>query len=59
MTSQTNNTSINPTSSVGSSTLMTAIFTNRDAAETTYDALLAHGFSKDDVTIVMTDETRK
>jgi hypothetical protein len=33
---------------------MTAIFTNRDAAETAYDALLAHGFSKDDVTIVMT-----
>ena len=38
---------------------MTAIFTDRDAAETAYDALLAHGFSKDDVNIVMTDETRK
>ena len=38
---------------------MTAIFSDRDAAETAYNALLAHGFSKDDVNIVMTDETRK
>ncbi|GAB2579714.1 hypothetical protein GCM10027190_31730 [Spirosoma areae] len=38
---------------------MTAIYDNRDAAETAYNALLAHGFSKDDVNIVMTDETRK
>ncbi|GAB4035198.1 hypothetical protein GCM10028809_43300 [Spirosoma gilvum] len=39
--------------------MMTAIFPDRQAAETAYDALLAHGFSKDDVNIVMTDETRK
>jgi hypothetical protein len=59
MISQTDNTSLNSTSTTGSSTLMTAIFTSREAAETAYDALLAHGFSKDDVNIVMTDETRK
>jgi hypothetical protein len=55
MTSQPNNTGIN----AGSLPLMTAIFTDRDAAESAYDSLLSHGFSKDDVNIVMTDETRK
>ncbi|WP_461102961.1 hypothetical protein [Spirosoma koreense] len=59
MTTQPSNTSFNDSSSIDSSRLMTAIFTDRDAAETAYDALLAHGFSKDDVNIVMTDETRK
>ena len=39
--------------------MMTAIFSDRDSAESAYDSLLAHGFSKDDVNIVMTDETRK
>ncbi|WP_370636594.1 hypothetical protein [Spirosoma sp. KNUC1025] len=39
--------------------MMTAIFTDRDAAEAAYDSLLSHGFSKDEVNIVMTDETRK
>lgn len=57
MINQTDNTSLN-TSSV-SMPMMTAIFNSRDAAETAYDALLSHGFSKDDVNIVMTDETRK
>ncbi|GAB4020160.1 hypothetical protein EXU85_24510 [Spirosoma sp. KCTC 42546] len=59
MISQPDNTSLNSTSTTGSSTLMTAIFTNREAAETAYDSLLSHGFSTDDVNIVMTDETRK
>ena len=59
MTSQTDNTNSSYPSSAGSSTLMTAIFTDRDAAESAYDSLLSHGFSKDDVNIVMTDETRK
>ena len=58
MLNQEDNTRLN-SSSTGSSTMMTAIFTDRDAAETAYDALLAHGFSKDDLNIVMTDETRK
>ena len=57
MMNQSDNTSsITPS---GSMPMMTAIFNSRDAAETAYDALLSHGFSKDDVNIVMTDETRK
>ncbi len=59
MTSQPNNSGMNRSSSAGSFPLMTAIFNDRDAAESAYDALLGHGFSKDDVNIVMTDETRK
>lgn len=39
--------------------MMTAIFDSRDAAETAYDSLIAHGFSKDDVNLVMSDDTRK
>ncbi|WP_018619359.1 hypothetical protein [Spirosoma luteum] len=59
MTSQPNNTGTNYSSSTGSFSLMTAIFNDRDAAESAYDSLLSHGFSRDDVNIVMTDETRK
>ncbi len=59
MTDNTNSAGLNSSSSQGSLRLMTAIYTNRDAAETAYNALLTHGFSKDDVNIVMTDETRK
>lgn len=58
MMNQPHNTSSN-TSSSGSMPMMTAIFNSRDAAETAYNALLSHGFSKDEVNIVMTDETRK
>ncbi|RAI77516.1 hypothetical protein HMF3257_31200 [Spirosoma telluris] len=47
-TSQTDNTSSISLSSTESLALMTAIFTDLDAAETAYDALLSHGFSKDD-----------
>ncbi|MBC8151428.1 MAG: hypothetical protein H7Z72_00805 [Bacteroidetes bacterium] len=59
MTGYTDNTGTNAPSSTGTSRMMTAIFDNRDAAEKAYDALLAHGFSKDDVNLVMSDETRK
>ncbi|GAB3955503.1 hypothetical protein GCM10028805_43240 [Spirosoma harenae] len=59
MTNQTDNSSLNAPSSTPSTTMMTAIFSDRQAAETAYDALLAHGFSNHDVNIVMTDETRK
>jgi hypothetical protein len=59
MTDNMNSAGLNSSSSVGSSRLMTAIFNNRDAAESAYNSLLSHGFSKDDVNIVMTDETRK
>lgn len=43
----------------GSTHQMTAIFNDRNAAEQAYGSLLAHGFSKDDVNLVMTDDTRK
>jgi hypothetical protein len=39
--------------------MMTALFTSRESAETAYNALLSHGFLKDELNIVMTDETRK
>ncbi|GAA4452203.1 hypothetical protein GCM10023189_15230 [Nibrella saemangeumensis] len=39
--------------------MMTAIFRDRESAEQAYDALLNHGFSKDDVNLVMSDDTRK
>ncbi len=59
MINDMNTPGLNPASSPGSLRLMTAIYNSRDAAETAYDALLSHGFSKDDLNIVMTDETRK
>jgi hypothetical protein len=39
--------------------MMTEMFNDRAAAESAYDSLLNHGFSKDDVNLVMTDETRE
>lgn len=59
MTNNMNSTGLNTSSSVGSSRLMTAIYHDRDSAERAYSSLLSHGFSKDDVNIVMTDDTRK
>lgn len=59
MNNDMNTTGLNSSSPQGSSRLMTAIYNSREAAETAYDALLSHGFSKDDLNIVMTDETRK
>lgn len=38
---------------------MTAMFETRNEAEKAYDSLISHGFSKDDVNLVMSDETRK
>ena len=59
MTDDMNSTSLSSSLSQGSSNLMTAIYDSRDKAETAHNALLSHGFSKDDVNLVMTDETRK
>ena len=59
MTDNMNSTSLNSSSSQGLSNLMTAIYDSRDKAETAHNALLSHGFPKDDVNSVMTDETRK
>lgn len=39
--------------------MMTAIFDTRETAEKAYDSLISHGFSKDDVNLVMSDDTRK
>lgn len=55
----TDNTGSTGSSTHGASGLMTAIFRDRSSAEDAYDALIAHGFSKDDVNLVMSDETRK
>lgn len=59
MTGYSDNTGTGTSSSSGSARMMTAIFNSRDAAESAYNSLLSHGFSKDDVNLVMSDDTRK
>lgn len=39
--------------------MMTALFRDREDAENAYQELLNRGYTRDDVTIVMSDETRK
>ncbi|WP_255406870.1 hypothetical protein [Rhodoferax sp. OV413] len=39
--------------------LVTGIFPNRESAESAFDAATEHGYSKDDVNLLMSDETRK
>lgn len=39
--------------------MLTGMFTDRDSAEKAYDALHERGYTKDDVNLVMSDETRK
>ncbi len=39
--------------------MITAMFSDRDEAERAYQALEARGYSRNDVSVVMTDETRK
>ena len=39
--------------------LMTGLFLDRDSAEQGYNALSERGYSKDDVNVVMSDDTRK
>lgn len=39
--------------------LLTATFRDRESAERAYDALLRRGYSKDEINVLMTDETRK
>lgn len=47
-------------STSGSSTGMTtAMFRDRDSAERAYDSLHRRGYTKDDVNLMMSDETRK
>lgn len=39
--------------------IVTGMFRDRDSAERAYQALTARGYGKDDVDVVMSDETRK
>ena len=40
-------------------TLVTGVFHDRTSAERAYDSLTGRGYTKDDVNLVMSDETRK
>ena len=46
-------------SSGSSSGMTTALFRDRNSAEKAYDALHRRGYTKDDVNLMMSDETRK
>lgn len=41
------------------SRIVSGLFNDRDSAENAYQMLTARGYSKDDVTLVMSDDTRK
>ena len=47
------------TSSTGSGNLVTGLFPDRESAEAAYNAAHSRGYSKDDVNLVMSDETRE
>lgn len=46
------------TTTTSSGPLVTGLFRDRDSAEAAYNAASARGYSKDDVNLVMSDETR-
>lgn len=46
-------------SSTGSSRMMTGMFRDRESAERAYSSLSSRGYNKDDVNLVMSDDTRK
>jgi hypothetical protein len=46
------------TTTTPSGTLVTGLFRDRDSAEAAYNAASARGYSKEDVNLVMSDETR-
>ena len=43
----------------GRSRIMTGMFRDRESAERAYGSLTSRGYSKDDVNLIMSDETRK
>lgn len=45
--------------STGSSRIMTGMFRDRESAERAYNSLSSRGYSKDDVNLIMSDDTRK
>lgn len=46
------------TSTTGSGNMVTGLFPDRESAEAAYNAAHTRGYSKDDVNLVMSDETR-
>ncbi len=42
-----------------SNRMLTGMFTNRESTENAYDTLHQRGYTKDDINLVMSDETRK
>lgn len=47
-----------PSTATGSGNMVTGLFPDRESAEAAYNAAHARGYSKDDVNLVMSDETR-
>lgn len=43
----------------GSSRLVTGLFPDRDSAEAAYNTAYARGYTKDDLNVIMSDDTRK
>ena len=43
----------------GNNSMVTGMFRDRESTESAYDALHERGYSKDDINLVMSDETRK
>lgn len=46
------------TTSTGSGTMVTGLFRDRDSAERVYNSLSSRGYSKDDISLMMSDEAR-
>lgn len=46
-------------SNTGSSPLVSALFSDRQSAECAYQAISSRGYDKDDVNVIMSDETRQ
>ena len=57
--SSTSGSSFGHTNSDGSPRIMTGMFRDRASAERAYSSLQSRGYSKDDVNLVMSDDTRK
>ena len=49
----------NPNTSASESPMVTGLFRDRDSAERAYESVAARGYGRDDVNLVMSDETRK
>lgn len=58
-TSSGNDSLRNTTSSTEGKGMTTAMFRDRDSAERAYDSLHRRGYTKDDVNLLMSDDTRK